>query len=81
MRPKGLEVFQTTVAFLLPSVFYFVNEFVNLVENFVMPGHGKIDIEGMDCFVRLKWDDAMIYCFIRVYTFEGWKEYEKELKR
>ena len=57
------------------------NEFVNLVENFVMPGSGKIDIEGMDCFVRLKWDDAMIYCFIRVYTFEGWKEYEKELKR
>ena len=57
------------------------NEFVNLVENFVMPGHGKIDIEGMDCFVRLKWDDAMIYCFIRAYTFEGWKEYEKELKR
>jgi len=57
------------------------NEFVNLVENFVMPGHGKIDIEGMDCTIKLKWDDAMIYCLIRVYTFEGWKEYEKELKR
>jgi hypothetical protein len=57
------------------------NEFVNLIENFVMPGHGKVEIEGVDCTVKLKWDDAMIHCVLRAYTADGWQTYEKEIKR
>ena len=57
------------------------NEFVNLVENFVMPGSGKIEINSPDSNIKFKWDDAFIYCFIRVYTEYGWKTYERELRR
>jgi hypothetical protein len=57
------------------------NQFVNLIENFVMPGHGNVRIEDMDFTAKLKWDDAMIHCVLRAYTHEGWKTYEKEIKR
>ena len=57
------------------------NEFVNLIENFVMPGHGKVRIEEMDYTVKLKWDDAMIHCVLRAYTADGWQTYEKQIKR
>lgn len=57
------------------------NQFVNLIEDFVMPGHGNVNIEGMDCTVALKWDDAMIHCVLRAYTADGWQTYEKQIKR
>jgi hypothetical protein len=57
------------------------NKFVNLIEDFVMPGHGDVQIEGSDITVRMRWDDAMIHCVLRAYTHEGWQTYEKEIKR
>lgn len=57
------------------------NQFINLIEDFVMPGHGNVNIEGMDCTVKLKWDDAMIHCVLRAYTADGWQTYEKQIKR
>lgn len=57
------------------------NEYMNLIENFVTPGTGRINIDATDCAVRLEWTDESIHCVLRAYTHEGWREYEKTVKR
>ena len=58
------------------------NQFVNAIEDFVMPGHGNISVTSVneDLSILIWWDDANINCTIRAYTDEGWKVYDKSIK-
>jgi len=56
------------------------NQFVNAIENFVMPGHGNISITSDDCNLLIWWCDDTINCTIRVYTEDGWQTYDKSIK-
>lgn len=61
------------------------NMFTNAYEDFVAPngkeGVGEIAIESPDYNLRMIWTETTIACYIRAYTKDGWKEYQKEIKR
>lgn len=57
------------------------NKFVNIIEDIVMPGTGNISITNDDISVLVWWDTEQINCTIRAYTGDGWKMYDKTIKR
>lgn len=56
------------------------NQFVNAIEDFVMPGSGKISLTTDKMCMNIYWDEVEISCVIRAYTDEGWKVYDKTIK-
>jgi hypothetical protein len=57
------------------------NKFVNAIEDFVIEGDGKISVEGNDQTMNIWWDSHTINFSFRAYTPEGWKYYDKQIKR
>ena len=56
------------------------NQFVNAIEDFVMPGHGNVSVTSDDITILIWWDDKTINCTIRAYTDTGWQTYDKTIK-
>jgi hypothetical protein len=58
------------------------NKFVNAIENYeTFIGTGEVKFEDEEVCAKFFFSENAISCVIRAYTHEGWKTYEKEIKR